>query len=193
MKRFHCVLIGAVLLAMATVAMASPVSLTSFPLRVMPVLVHVNSLGKVTEVQPSAQLPPRLQRLLASSLRQWISKPAIVGGHPVDSQSIVNVALHATPRKDGRYAASFAFVSIVPAPFASAYWSTRNGTQLALVESHGGSAFVDYGDDGFSRGAPVPTNYSPQPMASSPRSFSPAPSAQGRFDAAPAGATAHGH
>ena len=102
MKRFHRRLIGGVLLAMGPLAMASSVSLTSFPPRVMPVLVHVNSLGKVTEVQPSAQLSPRLQRLLASSLRQWISKPAMVDGHPVDSQSIVNVALHATPRRGGR-------------------------------------------------------------------------------------------
>ena len=124
MKRFHRMLIGGVLLATGTVAMASSVSLTSFPPRVMPVLVHVNSHGKVTEVQPSTQLPPRLRRLLASSLRQWISKPAMVDGHPVASQSIVNVALHAAPREDGKYDASSAFVSILPAPVASGYWST---------------------------------------------------------------------
>ena len=194
MKRFHRMLIGGTLLAMGTLAMASSVSLTSFPPRVMPVLVYVNAQGKVTEVQPSTQLPPRLRRLLASSLRQWVSKPAMVNGHPVASQSIVNVALHATPRKDGKYDASFAFVSIVPAPFASAYWSTRNGTQLALVESHGGSPLVDYSNDYSypSRGAPVSANHFQQPIASAP-SFSPAPTAQGRVGAVPASAPLHDH
>ena len=192
MKRFHRMLIGGVLLATGTFAMASSVSLTSFPPRVMPVFVHVNSLGKVTEVQPSTQLPPRLRRLLASNLRQWISKPAIVDGRPVDSYSIVNVALHATPRKDGKYDASFAFVSILPAPFASAYWSTKDGTQLALVESHAGSPLVDYSNDYSSRSSAAPTSHFQQSMAS-PRSFNPAPSAQGRFVAAPANAALHDH
>ena len=186
MKRFHRRLIGGVLLAMGPLAMASSVSLTSFPPRVMPVLVHVNSLGRVTEVQPSAQLSPRLQRLLASSLRQWISKPAMVDGHPVDSQSIVSVALHATPRGGGKYDASFAFVSIIPAPFASAYWSTRNGTQLALVESHGGSPLIDYSNPSPS----APTSHFQSTMAS-PQAYNPAPSAQDRSVAAPANATGH--
>ena len=188
MKRFHRMLIGGVLLATGTFAMASSVSLTSFQPRVMPVFVHVNSLGKVTEVQPSTQLPPRLRRLLASNLRQWISQPAIVDGHPVDSYSIVNVALQATPRKDGKYDASFAFVSILPAPFASAYWSTTDGTQLALVESHAGSSFIDYSN----RGSPAPTSHYRQPVAP-PRSFNPAPSAPGRFVAAPANVALHDH
>ena len=188
MKRFHRVLIGAVLLAIGPLATASPGSLTSFPPRVMPVLVHVNSLGKVTEVQPSTQLSPRLRRLLASNLRRWISKPAMVDGHPVDSYSIVNVALHATPRKDGKYDASFAFVSILPAPFASAYWSTKDGTQLALVESHGGSSLIDYSN----RNSPAPMNHFQQPAASL-RSFNPAPSAQDRSAAAPANTALHGH
>lgn len=188
MKRFHRVLISGALLAMGPLAMASSGSLTSFQPRVMPVFVHVNSLGKVTEVQPSTPLSPRLRRLLASSLRQWISKPALNDGHPVDSYSIVNVALHATPRKDGKYDASFTFVSILPAPFASAYWSTKDGTQLALVESHAGSSFIDYSN----RGSPAPMNHFQQPVAS-PRSFNPAPTAQDRFVAAPANSTLHDH
>ena len=192
MKRFHRMLIGGVLLATGTLATASPGSLTSFPPRVMPVLVHVNSQGKVTEVQPSTQLPPRLRRLLASSLRRWISRPAMVDGHPVASQSIVNVALHAAPRKDGKYDASFAFVSILPAPFASGYWSTKDGTQLALVESHGGSPFIDYSNDYPDRSSPAPTNHFRSPVAS-PSSFNPAPAWQGRADAAPAGAGLHDH
>ena len=192
MKRFHRMLIGVVLLATGTLATASPGSLTLFPPRVMPVLVHVNSLGKVTEVQPSTQLPPRLRRLLASSLRQWISRPAMVDGHSMASQSIVNVALHATPRKDGKYDVSFAFVSILPAPFASAYWSTKDGTQLALVESHGGSPLIDYSNDYSSRSPPAPMNHFQQPVAS-PRSFNPAPTTQGRPDAAPSGAALHDH
>lgn len=187
MKRFHRVLIGGVLLAMGPVAMASSDALTSFQPRVMPVFVHVNSLGKVTEVQPSTQLSPRLRRLLVSNLSQWISKPAIINGHPADSQSIINVALHATPRKDGKYDASFAFVSILPAPFASAYWSTRDGNQLALVESHAGSSF-DYSN----RSSPAPTRHYRQPVVS-PRSFNAAPSAQDRFVAAPANTTLHDH
>ena len=194
MKHFYRMLLGAVLLVAGPVVMASSLSLTSFTPRVMPVLVHVNSLGKVTEVQPSATLPPGLQRLLASSLRQWISKPAMINNHPVASQSIVNVALHAAPRKDGKYDASFAFVSILPAPFASGYWSTKDGTQLALVESHGGSPLVDYSNDYSysSRSSPVPANHLQQPFASAP-SLSPAPTVQGSSGAAPAGCALHEH
>ena len=160
MKRFHRILIGAVLLAIGPLATASPGSLTSFPPRVMPVFVHVNSLGKVTEVQPSTQLSPRLRRLLASSLRQWISKPALVDGHPVDSYSIVNVALHATPRKDGKYDASFAFVSIAPAPFTSGYWAGRNFSHVSLVDSP--PSAYDFNNRRFS----APASHFRQPGAS---------------------------
>ena len=134
MKQFHAMLVGAVMMLACGTTMADPMALTHFKPRVMPVLVAVDAKGHVTKVLPSTPLSPKLQRLLAENLDEWIAKPAMAKGHAVGSQVIVSVALRAEPRKDGNYDVNFAYVSMLPSPYGSAaHWVWKDGDQLALV------------------------------------------------------------
>ncbi|WP_139201700.1 hypothetical protein [Rhodanobacter glycinis] len=134
MKRLCMVLAGVGMALSGGAAVASSMSLTHFKPKVMPVLVAVNAKGHVTKVLPSTPLSPKLQRLLAENLDEWIAKPAMAKGHAVGSQVIVSVALRAEPRKDGNYDVNFAYVSMLPSPYGSAaHWVWKDGDQLALV------------------------------------------------------------
>jgi len=139
MKRFRMLAAAGVMATMGNVALASTGSLTQFRPQVMPVLVHVNSHGDVTEVSPSIELTPVLKKLLATSLDNWINEPGKANGRPVATVLIVNVALKTEPRADGNYDAKFAYVSSSASPFFSAHWASINGHELALVDNTGGS------------------------------------------------------
>lgn len=135
MKRFCRVAVACVLAVSAGVAMASgPESLSGYAPRVMPVLVRVNSHGKVTKVSPSSDLSPVFDRLLVSDLNAWITGPAIIKGRAMDSEMIVNVALEVSPRADGKYDTQFSYVSSSASPFPSSHWVTLDGNQLAIAD-----------------------------------------------------------
>ena len=109
-------------------------SLNQFPHRVEPVLVRVDTHGKVTEASPAYALPLRLNRLLHANLDEMIKKPAVdKHGKPVSSQFIMNVALRTEPRSTGDYEAYFAYVSTSPVPPGTWYWVHLDGDRLALA------------------------------------------------------------
>lgn len=140
MKRIDLVLLAGAMVMLSGAAVASSAALSASKPKVMAVLVEVNAHGHVTRVLPSIELSPRFQRLLRSDLGEWITRPAIVKGHAVASQMIVDVALRATPRKDGDYDTRFVYVSSLPSPYggASAHWVwSHNDNQLALVSGSG--------------------------------------------------------
>jgi hypothetical protein len=134
MKRFQTILFFGMLSVGANAAMADSASLNSFPSRVLPVLVQVNSHGRVTDASPATELSPPLNRLLRKNLDELISKPATdKHGRPMSSQFVINVALQASPRKEGDYDAQFAYVSSSPVPSGSWYWVHIDGHRLALA------------------------------------------------------------
>lgn len=136
MKRFQQALVLG-LFCISAAAAADSIALNGFKPRFLPVLVQVNSHGKITSVSPSTELSPPFERLLRQSLNDMISKPAIIDGRPMASQFVINLALKVTPRKDGKYDARFAYVSAVPVPSGSWYWSHEDGVRLALESSSG--------------------------------------------------------
>lgn len=140
MNPLRASLIACAIVAFAGTAMASSGSLVEFRPTVMPVVVQVDAQGQVTDIQPSEQLTPRLQKMLVKQLDAWIIGPATVKGHPVGSRFIVEVAMQAKPRKDGNYDASFVYVKSLAMPFAGAvHWNVINGgLELALVSDMGG-------------------------------------------------------
>ena len=140
MKPLRASLIACAIAAFAGTATASSGSLVEFKPKVMPVVVQVDAQGQVTNILPSEQLTPRLQKMLVKQLDAWIIKPATVKGHPVGSRFIVEVAMQAKPRKDGNYDASFVYVKSMAMPFAGAvHWNVINGgLELALVSDMGG-------------------------------------------------------
>lgn len=135
MKRFFPLAFFAMLAVGSGAAMAVSGSLSEFRSGVLPVLVHVDDQGKITEASPSTRLAPKMNRLLMQNLAEMISKPATDRhGHPISSQFIINVALQTSPRPEGDYDASFAYVSSKPVPSGSWYWVHIDGHRLALAD-----------------------------------------------------------
>lgn len=133
MKRFHAFVLVGVLSVTAGAAMAASGSLSPFKPKVVPVLVQVNSQGKVTSASPAIELSPVVRRLLDKNLGEMITKPAYDRGKPVASQFVINLALQATPREEGNYDAQFAYVSAVPVPIGQWHWVNLDDRRLALA------------------------------------------------------------
>ncbi len=108
-------------------------SLNRFPDHVLPVLVQVDSHGKVTDVSPAVELSPRYSRLLHATLDEMIASPASDHGKPVASQFVVKLGLQAKPREDGRFDASFFYVAAQPVPPGQWFWQHEDGHRLVLV------------------------------------------------------------
>jgi hypothetical protein len=133
MKRFSGMMLAGVLTVGGGAAMAANGSLNEFRARILPVLVHVNASGGITEVSPATHLTPQMNRLLRQNLDEMIAKPATEHGRPISSQVIINLALQATPRSEGDYLARFVYVSSSPVPAGSWYWVHIDGHRLALA------------------------------------------------------------
>lgn len=141
MKPLHRIALGAAVAAIAGSALATGTgSLNEFPRKILPVLVHVDAQGKVTDASPAMRLPPALERLLLANLNERITGPAIVHGKPVPSQFVMNLALVTTPRPGGDFDANFAYVSTSPVPPGSWYWVHIDGHRLALANRNAPAA-----------------------------------------------------
>ncbi len=99
-----------------------------------PVLVRVNAQGMVTDVVPAYKLSPELTRLLRVNLNEMIHTPATnKDGKPVSTQFVINVALQVEPRSTGDYDAHFVYVSAIPIPLGTWFWSRDPFGQLGLA------------------------------------------------------------
>lgn len=115
---------------------AAPTSPKDPAAKIVPVLVNVNSHGKVTGVDPGVDLSPQYSRLLRENLKEMIKKPAVdEHGKPMSSQFIINLALKTTPRSDGEYDTRFTYVSTSPVPPGSWIWVHKDH-QLGLARAH---------------------------------------------------------
>lgn len=134
MKTFPLVIGLAAFIGVPNLAVAASGSLSEFVPKVLPVLVQVDSDGKVTSVSPAKQLPPKLGRLLRANLDEMISAPAVdKKGRATSSQFVINLALQTSPRPDGDFDVVFAYVSTSPVPAGSWYWVHTDGRELALA------------------------------------------------------------
>lgn len=120
--------------ATTSVAMAASGAKKAPERRVMPVLVHVDSHGKVTDVSPAYHLRPAMGRVLESTLDKMITRPATDHGHPVSSQFVINLALDFIPQGNGRYGVKFSYVSSKPLPSGQWSWVHKDNHQLALQD-----------------------------------------------------------
>lgn len=134
MKTFQRSLALGALTVFSGMAAAGSGSLSEFIPKVLPVLVQVDSHGKVTGASPATQLPPKLRRLLRANLDEMVTAPAIdKKGRPMSGQFVMNLALHTSPRPDGDFDVKFAYVSTSPVPAGSWYWVHTDGRELALA------------------------------------------------------------
>jgi len=114
-------------------AASGPISLNPSSSWVLPVLVQVNTKGKVTHVSAAFELTPYYDKLLRKNISELITGPAILRKQPVSSQLVINMALHTTPRDEGGYYAQFAYVSSSPLPSEPLHWVHVDGHRLVLA------------------------------------------------------------
>lgn len=126
----------AALMGVAPLASADSMSLNSFKGNVLPVLITVSDQGKITSMSPAYPLRPYMQRLVRGTLDQMITGPAMYHGKAISSQAVIKLALQATPEKDGKYQAKFAYAGAMPVPYGSWYWNHIDGHRLALVNEN---------------------------------------------------------
>ncbi|KRE92473.1 hypothetical protein ASG87_00720 [Frateuria sp. Soil773] len=183
MKRLHAMAFFGLLCATGGSAWATSGALSPFRPRLLPVLVNVNSHGKITDISPAIELSPPMRRLLEKNLGEMITKPAFNHGKPVSSQFVVNLALKATPRAEGDYDAQFSYVSTSPVPFGNWHWVNIEGRRFALagpnmrlperVRFHDGRAgFAPPMRNSYPRSMPSPpvqnaTQHAPSPAPAS--------------------------
>ena len=174
---------GLMALAASTSAVVAdtPSQLSS---RVLPVLVHVNAHGKVTEVLPAYNVHAKLQRLMRESLDQMIVKPAMYHGRAVATQFVVYLGLDVAPRAQGGYDAKFAYKGSSPVPSGNWYWvhDKYNGDRLALAN------YDEYNREPSIRRVdppPRPHSDNPDPITQPPQS---PPTQSASMSAAPAAA-----
>lgn len=127
----------ALLMGIAPLASAGSMSLNRFRNHALPVLVTVNSQGKVTRIQPAYETSPAVRRLLKSTLSQMITGPSIENGKGVASQAVIQLAVEAVPQNDGRFKLRFQYVKAMPVPYGSWFWNHINGHRLALQSDSG--------------------------------------------------------
>lgn len=157
-------------------------SLNQFPHRFEPVLVQVNTEGKVTQASPAYSLPPNMTRLLNANLDEMIHAPATdKHGKPISSQFVMNVALQAKPDGTDAYQAHFVYVSTRPVPPGNWYWVHLTGDRLALASQdmhfNNRRPYVRF-DDGYRRNnqpapATTPTVKNSDSSVSAPSSAQP--------------------
>jgi hypothetical protein len=133
MKTLFSLAVAGCLAMGATTAGADSFSLNRFSDHVLPVLVQVDSNGKVTDISPAVELTPRFDRLLRETLDELITRPAAVRGKAIASQFVMKLGMQTKPRADGNYDASFVYLSSSPVPAGQWFWRHEDGHRLVLV------------------------------------------------------------
>lgn len=137
-------LVGLLALGSGT-AMAGSGSLNQFNTKYLPVLVQVDSHGKVTDASAAMELAPQLKRLLYQNLGEMITGPAInTHGRAISSQFVINLELQATPLDNGNFDAKFAYISTAPVPNGSWYWVHTDGIRLSLARRDAGGSHTTH-------------------------------------------------
>jgi hypothetical protein len=105
-------------------------------LRIIPVIVHVDSKGKVTEAKPAYELRPAFVRAIRQTLDQMITKPARRNGKPIRSQLVVTLGMQIVKTANGKSSVSFRYISSKPLPDGSWFWTHTSDNKLALSNQH---------------------------------------------------------
>lgn len=130
-------MVCALLMGIAPLASAGSMSLNRFRNHTLPVLVTVDSHGKVTRIQPAYEVPRTVKPLLKKTLDQLITGPSIEDGKGISSQAVIQLAVEAVPQSDGKFTVHFAYVDAMPVPYGMWFWNHIDGHRLALQSDNG--------------------------------------------------------
>lgn len=137
MKRFVPLALACVLCLVATGSLAAEQDHgedVGTP-HVVPVLVSVDTQGKVTQADPAYKLRPSIKQVLHDTVQKMITKPAMHNGKPIRSQFVINLAMTTTSTHGG-YNATFKYVSSKPLPNGTWHWSHDQTGRLALANQN---------------------------------------------------------
>lgn len=157
MKHFVALLfaLGTLFVAVSAAASSSTRGKASHPDHVIPLLVHVDETGKVTDVSAAYKLRPAMQNRLRDALRKMITQPAMQDGKPVSSQFVVNLSLVPVPREDGKYDMTVKYVSSKPLPAGQWYWTRVTESHRFALTNEQAARFEPHTD--FMGGNPGPS------------------------------------
>lgn len=133
MKRFIVLTVGALFCLACAAVSASPANGNPDPSRIIPVVVHVNDQGQVTEATPAYKVRPAVLRAIRQTLDTIITGPAMKDGKAVSSQFVITLALVPAAKDDGSQGASFKYISSKPLPPGVWTWVHTPDHRLALV------------------------------------------------------------
>lgn len=141
--RAACVLFLAFLLA-AGVAVAAANADHANNSHVVPLLVHVDKTGKVTDVNPAYDLSPATVKTLTAIVSKMITKPATKDGKPIASQLVMNLALVPVTQSNGARGMSVKYLSSKPLPKGNWFWTHTADHRLALNNQAAGGQIMPF-------------------------------------------------
>jgi hypothetical protein len=135
MKRYLTLSLLVLLCSASQIALARPNKSQDNKDRIIPVLVHVNAKGKVTEASPAYKLRPSFVNLLKKTINSMITKPAMDHhGKPIASQFVMTLGLTMTQQDNGKYQASFKYISSKSLPSGDWFWTQTDSHRLTLAD-----------------------------------------------------------
>lgn len=114
-------------------ATASAKSTQAAQSRTLPVLVKVDTKGKVTEVSPAYRVRPSFQRLLRNTISKMITKPAMKKGKAVTSQLVITLAVLTSKDANGNAESTLKYLAAKPLPPGAWSWGHDAQGRLALT------------------------------------------------------------
>lgn len=110
---------------------------------VLPILVKVNTTGKVTDISPAYKLRPSFQRLLRNTIDKMITKPAMKKGKAVNSQLVITLAVLTNKAVNGKEDTTLKYLAARPLPPGSWHW-IRNAENRLALSSQSSTYVIDY-------------------------------------------------
>jgi len=136
--KLHSRLLLILVLAIASIAAAAAASPGHRSgNRMIPVLVHVNAHGRITDVTPAYHLHPAFVRKLHETLQKMITRPAMKHGKPVDSQFVMVLALVDKQQDNGKHVVNIRYQTSKSLPPGQWTWIHQSGHGLALSNQNG--------------------------------------------------------
>jgi hypothetical protein len=133
MKRFIVLTAGVLFCLASAVAAALPDDGVPGNSRVIPLVVHVNDQGQVTDADPAYKVRPALMRTIRQTLDKIITAPAMKDGKAVSCQFVITLALVTVPQDNGKSSVDIKYVAGKPLPSGVWSWVHTNDHRLALI------------------------------------------------------------
>lgn len=132
MKLSHALMLATALILASCWTPAVSADSAAGAQRTLPVLVHVNSKGVITEITPAFRLRPGFRHIVRDTLNTMITKPALRKGKPVESQLVITLAVLTSKAVNGKAETTLKYLAAKPLPSGIWHWIRNAEGELAL-------------------------------------------------------------